>query len=56
MARKVAFFSESGLYKVLLRAQRSNPAAREVQDWVTKEVLPGIRKNGGIFQPTSGTA
>lgn len=61
--------SESGLYKCSLRAQRSNPAARDFQDWVTKEVLPRIRKHGGyvkdeekvatgedIFQPHMGTA
>lgn len=53
-----ALVSESGLYKCVLRAQRSNPAARDFQDWVTKEVLPRIRQNGAaqMFQPTSGTA
>lgn len=43
------FLSESGLYKLILRAQRSNPAAREFQDWVTKEVLPRIRRDGAYI-------
>lgn len=38
--------SESGFYKLTMRAQRTNPAAREFQDWVTKDVLPSIRKDG----------
>ena len=41
--------SESGFYKITLRAQRSNPAAREFQDWVTKEVLPRIRRDGAYI-------
>lgn len=41
--------SESGLYKIIMRAQRKNPAAREFQDWVTKEVIPRIRKDGGYI-------
>lgn len=32
----INIFAESGLYKIVLRAQRSNPAARDFQDWVTK--------------------
>lgn len=40
--------SESGLYKLILRANTSNPAAKEFQQWVTKEVLPAIRKTGGL--------
>jgi len=38
--------SESGLYKVILRANTSNPAAKKFQGWVTREVLPAIRKDG----------
>ena len=41
--------SESGLYKIALRAQRKNPAARDFQDWVTKEVLPRIRRDGAYI-------
>ena len=42
------FLSESGLYKITLRVQRSNPLAAAFQDWVTKEVLPSIRKTGSF--------
>ena len=41
--------SESGFYKLIMRAQRSNPAARDFQDWVTKEVLPRIRRDGAYI-------
>lgn len=43
-ANALSLISESGLYKFTLRAQRSNPAARDFQDWVTKDVLPRIRR------------
>lgn len=43
---KINLVTEGGLYKIILRAQRSNPAAREFQDWLTKEVLPRIRRDG----------
>ena len=36
--------SESGLYKLILRTDK--PQAREFQDWVTRVVLPTIRKEG----------
>lgn len=42
----VSLISESGLYKLIMRAQRSNPMAAEFQDWVTRTVLPAIRKDG----------
>ncbi|MGQ9370941.1 BRO-N domain-containing protein [Azospirillum sp. ST 5-10] len=35
--------SESGLYKLVLRSDK--PQARAFQDWVTREVLPAIRKD-----------
>ncbi|WP_341234928.1 BRO family protein [uncultured Sulfitobacter sp.] len=37
--------SESGLYKLIMRSDK--PQARPFQDWVTKVVLPAIRKGGG---------
>ncbi len=37
--------SESGLYKLVLRSDK--PQARPFQDWVTRDVLPAIRKDGG---------
>lgn len=36
--------SESGLYKLIMRSNK--PEARAFQDWVTKVVLPAIRKDG----------
>jgi prophage antirepressor-like protein len=36
--------SESGLYKLILRSDK--PEARAFRDWVTREVLPAIRKDG----------
>ncbi|MBL1421482.1 MAG: hypothetical protein COC24_013310 [Alphaproteobacteria bacterium] len=36
--------SESGLYKLLLRSTK--PEAKPFQDWITKEVIPTIRKTG----------
>nr|WP_211248765.1 Bro-N domain-containing protein [Acidocella facilis] len=38
------FISESGLYKLVMRSDK--PEARQFQDWVTREVLPAIRKDG----------
>lgn len=46
-ANAVSLVSESGLYRFTLRARRSNPAAREFQDWITKHVIPAIRQRGG---------
>lgn len=43
--RPLTLFAESGLYRFLLRSDK--PEAREFQDWVTREVLPSIRKTGG---------
>lgn len=39
--------SESGLYKLVLRSDKAQ--ARAFQDWVTREVLPAIRKDGGYI-------
>ena len=40
----VTLISESGLYKLIMRSDK--PQAKPFQDWVTKEVLPSIRKTG----------
>ena len=40
----VNFVSESGLYDVILGCRK--PKAKPFKDWVTKEVLPTIRKTG----------
>ncbi len=39
--------SESGLYKLIMRSDK--PVAKAFQDWVTREVLPSIRKTGGYL-------
>ena len=42
--RNEKFVSESGLYKIIMRSDK--PVARAFQDWVTRDVLPSIRKDG----------
>lgn len=37
--------SESGFYKLVLRSDK--PEALAFQEWVTREVLPAIRRTGG---------
>lgn len=39
--------NESGLYAVILRSDK--PEAKPFRKWVTSEVLPSIRKNGGYI-------
>jgi len=39
--------SESGLYKLIMRSDK--PQAKAFQDWVTREVLPSIRKDGAYI-------
>ena len=41
------FVNESGLYAVILRSDKPN--AKKFRRWVTSEVLPSIRKNGGYI-------
>jgi prophage antirepressor-like protein len=43
-SREMAFVSESGLYELIMRSRK--PVAKPFQKWVTKEVLPSIRKTG----------
>jgi prophage antirepressor-like protein len=45
----LTIISESGLYKLILRSSKSE--AIKFQDWVTSEVLPSIRKQGGYINP-----
>lgn len=44
---RLALLSESGLYKLVMRSDKLE--ARGFQDWVTKTVLPAIRKDGGYI-------
>ena len=41
----MVLISESGLYKLVMRSDA--PAAGPFQEWVTREVLPAIRRSGG---------
>ena len=43
----MTLISESGLYKLIMRSDK--PQAKPFQDWVTKVVLPAIRKDGGYI-------
>lgn len=46
-AGETNFITESGLYSVILRSDKPN--AKKFRKWVTGEVLPSIRKNGGYI-------
>lgn len=46
--RAMLTISESGLYKLIMRSDK--PQARAFQDWVTREVLPSIRKTGAYVE------
>ncbi len=46
--RDAKLITESGLYKLIMRSNK--PEAREFQDWVTRVVLPAIRKDGGYIK------
>jgi prophage antirepressor-like protein len=46
-APRLTLLSESGLYKLIMRSDKAN--ARKFQDWVTRDVLPAIRKDGGYI-------
>lgn len=45
--QNVKVISESGLYKVIMRSNKRE--AGVFQDWVTRVVLPAIRKDGGYI-------
>ncbi len=48
----VTIIAESGLYKLVMRSDK--PEARKFQDWVTRDVLPAIRKDGGYIMGEGG--
>lgn len=48
---QTAFINESGLYSLILRSNL--PQAKEFKRWVTSEVLPAIRKQGGYMTTTT---
>jgi prophage antirepressor-like protein len=45
--------NESGLYKLIFKSRI--PKAKEFQNWVTREVLPSIRKTGVYVTPGAGS-
>ena len=45
--QNAAFINESGLYSLVLSSKL--PTAKKFKRWVTSEVLPSIRKNGGYI-------
>lgn len=45
--------NESGLYSMIFRSRKAE--AKAFKRWVTHEVLPSIRKNGGYISPTATT-
>lgn len=50
-AQQTVLVSESGLYKLTMRSDKAE--AKQFQDWVTREVLPSIRKTGTYTVPGS---
>ena len=47
--RSAKVISESGLYKLVMRSDKKE--AKQFQEWVTREVLPSIRKTGTYTMP-----
>ena len=45
--REVICINESGLYSLIISSKL--PKAKAFKHWVTSEVLPSIRKNGGYI-------
>ena len=45
--QNMVFINESNLYKVIFHSRK--PSAERFTDWVTDEVIPSIRKNGGYI-------
>lgn len=45
--QQATFINESNLYKVIFQSRK--PEAEQFTEWVTSEVLPSIRKNGGYI-------
>ncbi|WP_415717279.1 Bro-N domain-containing protein [Maridesulfovibrio sp.] len=49
--RKTRILDESGLYSLIILSRK--PEAQKFKNWVTKEVLPSIRKTGSYALPNS---
>ena len=50
-ARTMILINESGLYVAVLGSKK--PEAKEFKRWVTKDILPSIRKTGGYGQSSA---
>lgn len=50
-AREMYIINESGLYSLILSSKL--PTAKDFKRWVTKEVIPSIRKTGGYQMPST---
>ncbi|WP_459501106.1 BRO family protein [Bacillus sp. C1] len=48
--RKPMIINESGLYSLILRSRK--PQAKAFRKWITSEVIPNIRKEGGYLVTT----
>lgn len=48
--QKVTFVNEDGLYDVILDSRK--PQAKAFRKWLTSEVIPSIRRNGGYIAST----
>jgi len=47
-AREITIINESGLYTAVLGSKK--PEAKQFKKWITNEVIPAIRRNGGYGQ------
>ena len=48
--QQVSIVNEPGLYSLILRSRK--PEAKAFKRWITHEVLPTIRKTGGVSMMT----
>ena len=48
---KTTIINESGLYSLILSSKL--PTAKDFKRWITKEVIPSIRKTGGYQMPST---
>lgn len=49
--QNITIINESGLYSLILSSKL--PTAKDFKRWVTKEVIPSIRKTGGYQMPST---
>lgn len=49
--RGLTIINESGLYSLILSSKL--PTAKDFKRWITKEVIPSIRKTGGYQMPST---